>query len=113
MIARLIDALEQVCEFRGRDDVRSFLSDHPDLLTVVVDALATIPRYFDGVQRSALEVLRDIEDDTSPGALFLVIRTQLEPEQALTLLEDLRRQWLIAVARETRGRFNVSLEYVA
>jgi hypothetical protein len=108
----MIDALETIYAYRDRDEVRGFLAQHPDLLGVLIEAAAVVPRFLSGAERAALAVLWDQEADDLDGELFVVIPTELEPEEVLPRMADLRRDWLIDAVRRSRGRFNVVVEYV-
>lgn len=105
-------SLDRSYTFRDRDDVTAFLAEHPSLPDLLVEASSRIARLFPLPQPLALEIFRNIEEDEAEGILFVVIPTKLTPEEALRLLDRLDDDWLVDAVRQTRGRFNVNLEYV-
>lgn len=111
----VIEALLRVYVTRGEEDeaeVRRFLAAHPELLALLVEAPTRIPDIVVSGYSLGIEVLRDAEDDSDEGDLFITIPTRGELDQIEPRMEAFRRGWLLEASRRSRGRFNVAARYV-
>lgn len=107
-----LTSIEQVYAFRDGPAIRAFLGAHPDVLGLLAEAEGRIASVFPSRRPIALEVLHDHEDEGEEGELFAVVATELDPEEALARMAELRRSWLVDAVRRGQGRFNVAVEYV-
>ncbi len=106
-----IERLEVRSDFRGGDEIGLFLTQNPSVVSLLLEALDHLPSYFAPEAPLALELVYDHEDEDDPGDLYAIIRTPLEPEQAMPLFDRFADEWW----REELGhvdRFAFSLEYV-
>jgi hypothetical protein len=89
-------------------EVNDFLSKHPDLASLVLDAHHTIKEYF-LESKLSLEVVCDAE---FPGwsKLVVFIETNLDAEEALDKLNSLDDDWWIAASMENPFGSKLSIE---
>lgn len=74
-------------------------------------AAAKLPEFLPNAERTALEVVRDPEEENDGGDLVAVVVTDMDPDDVRPRLRRLDREWLIAAGRFAAGRFNVAIEY--
>ena len=105
-----VDSVERLYAFRRRDEVISFLSDHPFLVELLHEAHAKIQIYFDSYLPMILEVVADPEaiDDRE---LVLFIQTDLPPVEALASLDRLDEDWWLVASDASRGKLCIHVEY--
>lgn len=107
-----IDAIEGPYRFKNPEEVRYFLFLRPDLLDVVTEGIVEIPEHVPTDQPIDLEVVWDAEDADDDGELIAVVQARLEPEDVVSRMERLRRDWLIAALRRVQDpSFTVGVEY--
>lgn len=113
-----LDALDEIYAYRdsidspGREDVRTYLGRHPELVPVVIEASERISEFLPSAHRPVLELGPYQEGKEEEGTLFVVIQTEREWEEVRPLLVRLRREWLIDASRRADGRFNIGVDYV-
>lgn len=104
-----IEALEQLYTFRGRSKILEFMTQHPFLLPVLLEAAKEIRHYFADSQLF-MEVIPDTE---IPDWVHLVlsILTKLDPNDAVDRLNQLEWNWGLHNSYEVRSKFFTTLEY--
>lgn len=111
-IATAIEHLSRRSHFRDGRRVTSFLTLHPELVTTLHQALDRLPSSFGAGVPLILEVVPDYEDEVGVESLFAYVRTPLDPEHAMPLLQRLTDDWWREASRRVTDRFAFSLEYV-
>ena len=113
-----LDALDEIFAFREsidsprREDVRAYLALYPELVPVVIEASERIPEFLPSAHRPVLELVPYQEDKEEEGTLFVVVRTDLEPQEVRSRLARLSQEWLRDASRRVGGRINVDIDYV-
>ena len=104
-----IEALEQMYAFRGRSEILQFLTQHPFLVPVLLEAPVKIRHYLAGSQLF-LEVIPDPE---IPDWVHLVlsILTKLDPNDAVDRLNQLEWNWGLHNSYQVRSKFFTTLKY--
>lgn len=106
-----IAALETTFRFRDRDAVVAYLAANPDLIDLLWDAAAQIPRFIEPAEPIILEFFADPEDEADPGEIFALVPTSNDWDTVQPRLDRLDREWLIDAGRFAAGRFNVDVEF--
>lgn len=106
---RDIGSLDGLYGYRGRREVVQFLSDHPFLMPLLLEAHAEIELWFPTHRQPALEVLNDAEEADDPH-LVLFIRGDLPPAEAVDALHRLDKHWWLEASRESRGKLCIHVE---
>ena len=101
--------LKDLCTFRNPENVRTFLSGYPHVVTLVSEALAKIPSYFPE-SRTFLEVTVDPEGDRNEE-LVLSIKTALDPSEALNRLDRFDDHWWLGAVPHANGKLCINLEF--
>ena len=104
-----IEALEQLYTFRGRSEILEFLTQHPFLIPILLEAPKKIRQYFPDSQLF-LEVERDPEV-IDWIMLVLSILMKLDPNDAVDKLNQLDWNWGLHNSYEVRSKFITTLEY--
>lgn len=115
VVPDLIQALLRVYAARNEEEekeVRRFLTAHPELLALLVEAPTRIPNIVADGRALGIEVLLDPEDHDAEGDLFVTVPTHGRPDQIEPWMETFRRGWLLEATLRSRGRFNVAARYV-
>lgn len=106
-------------ELRDAPRVRQYVADHPHLLPPILESMEIVPRYFDLDRRMVLEITDDPEEESAESEeLFLLIPTELEPEEAGARLkrldDDWWEDWLAVFANTSAWTFpmHIDVEYV-
>jgi hypothetical protein len=111
-VAKAIEAVERLYEFREPEKVRAFLAKNPDLIDLVTEAAAKIPEFLLPEARIVLEVVADPEGEGGEGdELFALVPTRMPWEGVRPRYHRLVREWLIFTPERIAGRFNVGPEY--
>lgn len=84
-----------------------FLCAHPQLQSVLLEAVPHISRVF-GKWLTYLEVERDPHEGFEE--LFGVIKVNALPEEALDLLAQFDREWFTQVVRRSEGKLNFTVD---
>jgi hypothetical protein len=104
-----IRELERLFAFRDAADVLEFLAGNPFLSHLLAESYDAIERYFPG-SRLCLEVVNDPES-SSDRQLVLFILTSLPPQEAMTALSELDRDWWLDALEAAQGKLCVTLEF--
>lgn len=91
--------------------VRRFLRLYPQLIDVLLEAPSPIDRHFGPDAPLLLEVVRDPEIEDADKA-FIYILTSFPPDEALSRLDELDRQWWLDQLHRVCGRLNINLAFV-
>jgi hypothetical protein len=102
--------LEQIYNYRNKQQVQQFLKNHPELVKFLVDSRDHLLKYFGDEAKFFLEVVRDPEATGILEALFVNISTQMSVEDALNQLDELDRDWHFDNLHWLGGILNFSLE---
>ena len=104
-----IEALEQLYTFRGRSEILEFMTQHPFLVPVLLEAPEKIRHDFADSQLF-LEVIPDTE---IPDWVHLVlsILTKLDPNDAVDRLNQLEWNWGLHNSYQVRSKFFTTLKY--
>jgi hypothetical protein len=104
--------LEQHYTFRRRNQVIKFLETHPFLAPLILEAYERILAYFGpSVKTTVLEVVSDPEAE-GYDELFILIQTNLTPDEALARLRRLDQEWWLDASVGTQCLLNIDVEYV-
>jgi hypothetical protein len=106
-----IQALERQYVFKDRDQVISFLENHPFLVSLLLEAYSKIETYFPEYPQVFLEVFTDPEvpDDTQ---LVASIKTNLSPDEALERLDSFDRKWWLLSMDRAKGELCIDVEFL-
>lgn len=105
-----IEILSQYYVIENIDEFREFLMFHNQIIDVLLDAPKWIKKIFGESIKIDLRVHFDPEEDYEE--LFVVLKTSLKPEEALSRLDVLDDEWFINVVDKTGGFLNVTEEVI-
>ncbi|MGH2534211.1 MAG: hypothetical protein ACRDJW_18235 [Thermomicrobiales bacterium] len=97
--------------FRDEGAVRAYLDEHPEVIPALVEASRLLPHSFGMNAAIVLDVLTDPEEPDATN-LFALIRTSLEPNEALPLLDDFNERWWRPVSATFDADVHFGLDYV-
>jgi hypothetical protein len=105
-----LDHLARHYEFRGGNEVASFIRANPEVVAPLLDALDVAPRYFGADTPLALEVVRDPEarDNTE---LFAFIQSAASVDDALAQLRRFEDDWWAEALYRANLKLMFGLEY--
>lgn len=103
---------ENNCEIRNRFEIRKFLLTQPHIIQYLWKAIEKIFEYFEKNQKTALELVFDPEIEKDEGELFFNIITNLEPEEALSRLDEIDEKWFLLDVIQKVSNFNLNLEFI-
>ncbi len=105
-------ALYQLYKIDAASLVISFIREHPYLIEILFEAHRQIKRVFqEHVVEVCLEYDRDPEEDFE--GLFVIVNTNLSPEQSLDLLDKFDEEWFLDnVSGEIGSIFTVTVRPV-
>jgi len=106
-----ITRLAQRYTFRRPDEVAAFLHEHPRLSAVLLEASDVIPDYFGHDAPLFLEVFTDPETEPDARELFAIVRTSMEPDEAVARLDRLDEEWWLDASSDESGVLVVSIEF--
>lgn len=104
-----LEDLERLYPFRDLSRVRTFLSKHGFLVSLLDTAYDITARYFTPVSL-ALEVIAD-PDSADDQQLVLFVALQSTPAEAFAKLQRFDDEWWRNAMDEARGRLCISLEF--
>jgi hypothetical protein len=104
-----IATLEQFYTLREKPEILEFLEKHPFLLPPLLEAPDKIRRHFPREQLF-LQVVPDPEIFDYVH-LVLSILTNIDPDDAVSRLNQLDKEWELGLSYEVRKRFFTTLEY--
>jgi hypothetical protein len=90
-------------------EVRDFLADHPEIATLLVEAMSVIPQYF-GEGTRVLLLVQDDPEGWEDRYIAAYIRTALESTEAFERLSCMRDDWWFAAAKRLREDVLLSLD---
>lgn len=104
-----IELLENLYTFSNSIDVKRFLLKNKCLINILFEAYKQIKRIFNqNIVEICLEYDRDPEEDFE--GLFVIIKTNLSPEESLNLLERFDEEWFLDnVSEEIGSIFTVTV----
>lgn len=105
------DLIEQGFVVPNIVGVRDFLANHPDIATLLVEAMSVIPRYF-GEGTAVLLLVRDDPDGEECRYIAAHIRTALEPTEAFERLHQMSDDWWLTASKGLREEVLLSLDLV-
>ncbi len=108
---RMMAVLDNYYRIRGRSAVLQFVTDHPELIVVLLEAAPALARYFGPTQRATLQLVLDPEAE-GEQELVAHVRTTLPVAEALERLDKLDQGWLLDRVGSVSGLFNVNLVFV-
>jgi hypothetical protein len=102
-------ALERMYSFRNAEQIQAFLGKNPAVVPVLTDAYLKIGSYFPSSQLF-LELFRapEVEDREY---LFILIATNLTPDEALKKLSQLDEDWWLDAMYSVQGRVSLNVEF--
>ena len=114
----LIDEIKRVLEFyhnnfyeiRDETAIIDFLLQRISIVKYLFEAPQKISEYFGDHQGLALEIIRDPEG--AYEELFLYIKTNLEPDDALNRLDKLDKEWFLNIPQQEILDFNINFEFI-
>lgn len=116
--ASLTDEIKQLFEFyhtnfseiRNEVEIVDFLLARVSVVKYLFEAPQKIFEYFGENQGLALEIIRDPEGEYEE--LFLYIKTNLEPDDALNCLDKLDKEWFLNIPQQEILDFNINFEFI-
>ena len=97
--------------FRRPEEVIEFLEDHPFLVALLFDAHPQIVKHFGPRPDAVLEVVADPEA-MADRELFVLVRTDLPPDDALCRLERLDMDWWLDAMDRAHASLCIDLEFL-
>jgi hypothetical protein len=88
-------------------DVESFLNSNPDLTPVLIEAKTHLERIF-GPVPFCLQLEQDPEEDFKE--LFVIAKVQKTPGEAISLMDQLGKEWFLPFHSDMIGRLNFDTE---
>jgi len=104
--------LARTYQLRGHEQLAAFLRKHPFLLDLLAEAPGQIGQHFGPEVQLALEVFSDPEAEDEEEA-FILILTDLPPEQARSRLDQLDEEWWLDASQAAGGLLNIDVEYLS
>ncbi|MHA1278054.1 MAG: hypothetical protein ACTSQ8_12765 [Candidatus Helarchaeota archaeon] len=102
-----IEYIEEIYIFKNPIEIKSFLISNEDLIQILLDAQEHIHRVF-GQTPIYLELHHDPEEEWDE--LFIVIKTQYSPEEAVSRENQLFEEWFAGILDNVGGRLNFTEE---
>ncbi len=102
------EPLEDIYTFENPPDVERFLRTHKYLIEILFEAGEQIRRIFGEVVNLSLELHHDPEEDFE--GLFIIIKTNLSPEESLDLLDKFDEEWWLDVDASISKKLEVTVE---
>lgn len=91
-----------------RKEIESYLWNNQFLLDILFEAYEQITNIFSKNIEFHLELHRDYEEDFEE--LFIVIKSSLEPNVMLALMDKLDDEWFLGAMDATKGKLNITVE---
>jgi hypothetical protein len=104
-----LDAINEAFVLRNASELRSFISDKPGLVSLILEAFAVAQEYFSDTAM-LLDLLEDSESDRIGVELSVQTTTGLEEAQAT--LEAFDQAWWLANMTRAGSLLTVTLEYL-
>lgn len=103
-----IDLLKEVYLFQQTKEIKTYLWNNRFLLDILFEAYEQIINVFGKGIELNLELHRDYEEDFEE--LFIVIKSSLEPNVMLALMDKLDDEWFLGAMDSTKGKLNITVE---
>jgi len=103
-----IEQLEKLYVFVNPSDIRRFLWRNKFLIEILFEAPKKIIEIFGNDIILCLELHHDPEEEWNE--LFIVIKTNYSPEEAIELENKLFEEWFIKISEKVKGRLNFTEE---
>lgn len=107
---REFNYLLPVFSLRNQEEVKSFLVEHPSLISVLRETQIEIRHFFPQAQ-IFLEVVSDPED-SAIVQLGILIRSDLNPEAVYQQLQEFEENWWLDNLDRAKGAILVNLEFL-
>jgi hypothetical protein len=107
---RELTLLSRLYNIRRESEVFKFLEDKPSLIPLIVEAHKRIRDYFGSSTELVLEVITDPEA-TEDYELVIFVRTNLSPDDAFSMLEQLDEEWWLDASSEMREKICIHMEF--
>jgi len=104
---KTIKVLENKYIFVNFDEIKNFLINNVDIISILLEAPYHIESIFGKVLLN-LELHKDYEENWE--GLFIIIKTNLEPEKALELENELFEKWFVNIIDKVSTRLNFTEE---
>ena len=111
-VQRDIEWLRQRVDFRDEPEVSHYLKQHPEVVTVLAQALDRLPSFFAPDTPMVLDASVNPEDEDGVMTVVALFQTPLDPAQAMPLLDRFNHNWWLAASIGVDDCFTFGLEYV-
>lgn len=108
---RFTERLRQWYGFKDDAEVADYLEKHHSLSNLLVEAQAEIREYFGSDVQLVLKVVKD-PDVGDDQRLFVLIQTDMSPEDALDRLDELYDAWWLDALPEADHKMSIDVEYL-
>jgi len=105
--SNMIDYIENIYIFKNSKEIKMFLISNYDLIQILLDAQKHIYKVF-GQVPIYLELYHDPEEEWDE--LFILIKTQYSPEEAVNLENQLFEEWFASILDKVSGKLNFTEE---
>jgi hypothetical protein len=103
--------LENIFQFEDRITIGNFMQAYPFVVDVLLEAYPKLVMLFGENSVIRLRLLEDSDGPFEPE-LFGVIRTSLEPPEALRRLEIFDSEWWLGQSDRAKYKLNFNVEYL-
>lgn len=103
-----IKLLRDIYCFQKAKEIETYLWNNQFLLNILFEAYEQVINIFGKNIEFHLELHRDYEEDFEE--LFIVIKSSLEPNVMLALMDKLDDEWFLGAMDDTRGKLNITVE---
>lgn len=106
-----IDLMERLYIFQNSAEVKKFLWNYNLIIDTLFEAYKQIKIIFgENMAEIYLELNRDPEEDVEE--LFIIVKTNLSPDQSLALLNKLDEAWWLYIDYEIRKILEIDIENI-
>jgi len=107
---REVTLLSRLYNIRRESEVFKFLEDKPSIISLVLEAHERIRDYFGSSTELVLEVITDPEA-TEDYELVIFVRTNLSPDDAFRMLEQLDEEWWLDASADMNEKLCIHVEF--
>ena len=107
---RELTLLSRLYNIRRESEVFKFLEDKPSIISLVLEAHERIRDYFGSSTELVLEVITDPEA-TEDYELVIFVRTNLSPDDAFRMLEQLDEEWWLDASSDMSEKLCIHVEF--
>jgi len=104
-----LELVEQLIQLSEPRRIRTFLSRHPHLLTLVLGASVELRRHFGEV--GIVVRLHDDPEASGREELFVFAQTLLATSDAFAQLRALDQSWWLEASKQAEGLMNLDIEW--